>query len=58
MLLAVSANYLYIDTHNATAVPCYALPWGCEETSKEIYFDGVVILNRNLLKGEKIAWLH
>lgn len=56
--IAMSASYLYINTHNAAAVPYYALPWGCEETFKEICFDGVVIPNRNLKKEKEIGWSH
>lgn len=54
--IAVSASYLYINTHNAAAVPYYALPWGCEETFKEICFAGVVIPKGNLKK--EIGWSH
>lgn len=54
----MSASYLYINTHNAAAVPYYALPWGCEETFKEICFDGVVIPNKNLKKEKEIGWSH
>lgn len=55
MPLDVAAGYLYVNIHNAAAVPRCALPWGCEETSKEICFAGVVIPNRNLKKGKKLV---